>query len=404
MQVSTEGSGLSWAGMPDMVRTQRRGQGNRASGSQSGASSQAPESGEPPSPASSPASPVLNNAQAALHAAWGESVPSPSRIPGQDPESGGQGVGSAIRTTGLRTTDPDTAPPPQAATGPAPGRSQDPDAGGELSGDEQAVVEEFRTRDREVRTHEQAHVAAAGGHAQGGIRYAYQTGPDGRQYAVGGSVSLDVSPVSGDPEATAEKARTIRQAALAPAQPSAQDRAVAAQASAMETEARADMLKAPSDLSPSRTGSRPGTSADPHSPAGAPVPSQDVSRDPVAQTTASAAGPGPAALQAAVAREASDAGSFGPEEAARVPAGSGGQAGDGVSGGSWTDAVPVQAGLSVQTPARAVDPSSETEPGQAWDSEARRQSRAVRSYGRALGSQSGTGGSGTRGTRLARVA
>lgn len=112
---------------------------------------------------------------------------------------------------------------------------------GQLNEEEQQQVEELKATDREVRSHEQAHLAAAGPHAQGGPKFTYQTGPDGRQYAVGGEVSIDVSPVPGDPEATLRKAKMIRAAALAPADPSAQDRAVAATATQMEAQAQLEL-------------------------------------------------------------------------------------------------------------------------------------------------------------------
>ena len=108
----------------------------------------------------------------------------------------------------------------------------------ELADQEKRELENLQARDREVRAHEAAHKAAAGSLAQGGARYEFQTGPDGRRYAVGGEVSIDSAPVPGDPQATLVKAQTIRRAANAPAQPSAQDRAVALQASHMEAEAR----------------------------------------------------------------------------------------------------------------------------------------------------------------------
>ena len=104
------------------------------------------------------------------------------------------------------------------------------------------VVAQLRARDQEVRTHEQAHLAVAGQYATGGIQYSYQTGPDGKKYAIGGSVGIDTSPVSGDPEATLQKAMVVQQAALAPAQPSSQDLRVASQASQMMAQARAEML------------------------------------------------------------------------------------------------------------------------------------------------------------------
>ena len=113
---------------------------------------------------------------------------------------------------------------------------------GTLGKEEQQAVEQLKRRDREVRTHEHAHVAAGGQYVRGGIQYEYETGPDGKRYAVGGEVSIDTTPVSGDPEATIRKAQTIRRAALAPAQPSAQDRRAAAAASQMEARARQEML------------------------------------------------------------------------------------------------------------------------------------------------------------------
>ena len=109
-----------------------------------------------------------------------------------------------------------------------------------LSEAEQRQIQDLRRRDAEVRSHEQAHVSQAGGHAAGGPNYVYQTGPDGRQYAIGGSVNLDVSEVPGNPEATARKARAVRRAAMAPAQPSAQDLSVASKAQTMEAKAQTE--------------------------------------------------------------------------------------------------------------------------------------------------------------------
>ncbi len=109
-----------------------------------------------------------------------------------------------------------------------------------LSEEERQQVTDLKRRDREVRAHEQAHKAAGGGHT-GAIQFEYQTGPDGRRYAVGGEVAIDVSAVAGDPRATIAKMQQVRRAALAPAQPSSQDRAVAARASALEAQARAEL-------------------------------------------------------------------------------------------------------------------------------------------------------------------
>ncbi|MFK7955733.1 MAG: putative metalloprotease CJM1_0395 family protein [Lysobacterales bacterium] len=101
------------------------------------------------------------------------------------------------------------------------------------------AVRELAATDRRVRAHEAAHLAAAGGLARGGASFSYQRGPDNRLYAVAGEVQIDASKVSGDPQATLRKAQQIQRAALAPADPSAQDRAVAAAAQRMAIEARA---------------------------------------------------------------------------------------------------------------------------------------------------------------------
>ncbi|GJL62798.1 MAG: hypothetical protein NPIRA04_14520 [Nitrospirales bacterium] len=111
------------------------------------------------------------------------------------------------------------------------------------SDDENAREEtaKLRARDKQVRAHEQAHSAAAGGLAKGGASFTYERGPDGRQYAVGGEVNIDTSPVPGNPEATIRKAQQIRSAALAPADPSSQDRAVAASTATLEAQARQEL-------------------------------------------------------------------------------------------------------------------------------------------------------------------
>jgi len=111
----------------------------------------------------------------------------------------------------------------------------------QLSEQERAEVQKLAQRDREVRAHEAAHKGVAGQYARGGAQFEYERGPDGRQYATGGEVSIDASRPD-DPQAALKKAQVIRRAALAPAQPSSQDRAVASQATQMAAEAQADLL------------------------------------------------------------------------------------------------------------------------------------------------------------------
>ncbi|MFP4418776.1 MAG: putative metalloprotease CJM1_0395 family protein [Chitinivibrionales bacterium] len=116
-----------------------------------------------------------------------------------------------------------------------------PSTGEELSREQQKQLRELKRRDREVRAHENAHIAAGGQYVNGGASYEYQTGPDGKQYAVGGEVSIDTSAVKGDPQATIRKMQVVRKAALAPANPSSQDRMVAAKAGQAELRARQEL-------------------------------------------------------------------------------------------------------------------------------------------------------------------
>lgn len=110
-----------------------------------------------------------------------------------------------------------------------------------LSPEAQQKVLELSQRDQEVQVHEAAH-AAVGGQYAGAPSLSYETGPDGKRYAVSGEVNIDISEVAGDPAATMKKADVIRAAALAPAQPSSQDRNVAARASQMRVKAQAELM------------------------------------------------------------------------------------------------------------------------------------------------------------------
>lgn len=138
---------------------------------------------------------------------------------------------------------------------------------GQLSDDEKAQVEKLKALDREVRAHERAH-ASTGGNLAGAPSYSYQKGPDGQQYAVDGEVKIDATPVKNDPDATITKMQRVIAAALAPAQPSGQDRAVAAQARAQLAQAQVESLKKGQvklqggDTSPGGQASGPAPSSD----------------------------------------------------------------------------------------------------------------------------------------------
>ncbi|WP_252271753.1 putative metalloprotease CJM1_0395 family protein [Pseudomonas subflava] len=112
----------------------------------------------------------------------------------------------------------------------------------QLLREEQLQISELARRDREVRSHEQAHASVGGAYA-GAPTYSFKRGPDGKSYAVAGEVSIDASAVPNDPEATLRKMALVLRAALAPAEPSAQDRRVAAQAQAQAATARAELAQ-----------------------------------------------------------------------------------------------------------------------------------------------------------------
>jgi hypothetical protein len=177
----------------------------------------------------STAAPAAPATPAAAPAPTAEPVPAGPRA--GDGDRDGDDGGSA-RPDG---DDASVAAAP-AAAGPR-GRDGTP-----LTDGEQRRVQELKARDQEVRTHEEAHKAVGGRYA-GAISYEYSEGPDGRRYATGGSVPIDASPVSGDPEATIAKMQVVRAAALAPAEPSPQDRKVAAQADRTAGEARQEIAR-----------------------------------------------------------------------------------------------------------------------------------------------------------------
>lgn len=115
-----------------------------------------------------------------------------------------------------------------------------PDKSGELTAQEQQQVAQLKQIDRQVRAHEQAHLSVGGDLVRGGASFSYQLGPDQQRYAVAGEVSIDVS-AAATPQETLPKAEHIRATALAPADPSAQDQSVAAQAERMANEARMEI-------------------------------------------------------------------------------------------------------------------------------------------------------------------
>lgn len=107
--------------------------------------------------------------------------------------------------------------------------------------DVREMIMKLQARDSEVRAHESAHMAAGSGIA-GDASFTYQKGPDGREYAIGGEVPIDMSTGS-NPKETQAKMQKVRAAALAPATPSPQDIKIASTASMLEMRARLEEIK-----------------------------------------------------------------------------------------------------------------------------------------------------------------
>ncbi|WP_019615153.1 putative metalloprotease CJM1_0395 family protein [Psychromonas ossibalaenae] len=154
------------------------------------------------------------------------------------PEKADKSVGGQPSDAQEKQTEVD----PQTVEG-ADKKTNEPDSNQEneqYSETELKQISNLQVLDAEVITHERAH-ASVGGQYAGSPHYNYQTGPDGVKYAVSGEVSIDTSRVPNDPQATLRKAQQIKAAALAPAEPSSQDRRVAAKAGQMAAEARSDI-------------------------------------------------------------------------------------------------------------------------------------------------------------------
>lgn len=122
----------------------------------------------------------------------------------------------------------------------------------ELTPEEQEQVNKLKQRDREVRSHEQAHKNVGGAYT-GAISYTTTTGPDGKAYAIGGEVQIDSSPVPNNPEATIRKMKIVERAALAPAEPSPQDIQVARQAQAQRLKAQQELRALQNETAPNAT-------------------------------------------------------------------------------------------------------------------------------------------------------
>lgn len=102
-------------------------------------------------------------------------------------------------------------------------------------------VRELEQIQQEVIAHEAAHQAAAGEFG-GGVSYSYTQGPDGQSYITGGEVPIRFKE-GATPEETLRNMQKVQAAANAPADPSGQDRQVAAKAAALATKARGEITR-----------------------------------------------------------------------------------------------------------------------------------------------------------------
>ena len=155
-------------------------------------------------------------------------------------------------TTGSRVQ---VAAPSQSSSSTGPN-------GKPLSAADQMVIDKLKTRDADVKAHEQAH-RSAGGQFAGVPSYTYQQGPDGTKYAIGGEVSIDTSPVPKDTAATIAKEEQVQRAALAPADPSTQDLKVAAEAANAAAQAETTKPSTANAPLPGQTGPSPDTTSGP---------------------------------------------------------------------------------------------------------------------------------------------
>lgn len=102
----------------------------------------------------------------------------------------------------------------------------------------------LQARDQRVRAHEQAHNLAGGGQVAPAVRYHYQTGPDGRRYAVGGQAHTPAGGGGSTAEQALDQSASLRRAAVAPTRPSYQDRITLNTAFVQEERLRNQMKQA----------------------------------------------------------------------------------------------------------------------------------------------------------------
>lgn len=94
--------------------------------------------------------------------------------------------------------------------------------------DYERVLDKFKSKDSEVKAHEQAHATNSSSNST--VKYNYQMGPDGRLYAVGGEIRLDTS-IPKDPTRALSKLDELIRASSAPSELSQADMQISRSAS-----------------------------------------------------------------------------------------------------------------------------------------------------------------------------
>lgn len=161
-----------------------------------------------------------------------------------------------VNLSGQRPTDSQQVQPAAAkdptANETKPGERTTPDGKSLEDPQVKQVVAKLKQTEEKVKAHEAAH-KAAGGNLASSASYSYTQGPDGRSYITGGEVQIDMSP-GRTPQETISRMQQVIRAALAPADPSGQDRAVAAQAASQMAQAQQQKLQTESPTATSEPG------------------------------------------------------------------------------------------------------------------------------------------------------
>ena len=148
------------------------------------------------------------------------------------------------RQPSTERTDKPGSPAGESGKEPKPGEKTTPDGKSLEDPQIKAQIDRLKQIEEKVKAHEAAH-KAVGGNLASSASYSFTQGPDGRSYITGGEVQIDMSDGK-TPQETVSRMQQVIRAALAPADPSGQDRAVAAQAASRMAEAQQEKLQAES--------------------------------------------------------------------------------------------------------------------------------------------------------------